>query len=99
MSVDMSDGRLNNGLQGGCEDHHVAIKVGWDVVSGWSGHGYLSEQDIGRVAGECVDIGREGIVNIGWSSRHTMHVHDWHLLDERRRACACLYPGRLQWDA
>ncbi len=92
MSVDQSGGRVNEG--------YVAIRVGWGIVSGWSGHRYLSERDIGRVAGECVDIGREeGIVNIGWSSRQTIYVHDWHVLDERRRACACLYPGRLQWDA
>ncbi len=87
------EGRLNNGLRGGYE------RVGWGVVSGWSGHGHRSERDVRRVAGECGDIGREGIVNIRWSSRRTIYVHDWDMLDERRGACACLYPGRLQWDA
>ncbi len=68
MSVDQSGGRVNEG--------YVAIRVRWGIVSGWSGHWYLSERYIGRVAGECVDIGREGIVNIGWSSRRTIHVRD-----------------------
>ncbi len=89
MSVDLSEGRLNNGLRGGCE------RVGWGVVSGWSGHGYRSERDIGRAAGECVDMGREGNRAVGQRRRRTIHIHHWYMLDERRRACACLYPGRL----
>ncbi len=91
MSVDLSDGRLNNGLWPGCEDHYVAVRVGWAVVSGWRGHWYRSERDVGRVACGCVDVRQR--------RRRTIYVHDWHMLNERCRACACLYPGRLQWYA
>ncbi len=95
ISVDLThDGRLNNGLRGGCKD--LAVRVGWGVVSGGRGHGYRSERDVGRVAGECVDMGREGICAVRQRRRRTIYVHDWHMLDERRRACASLYPGRLQ---
>ncbi len=38
----------------------------------------------------------QGIRAVGQRRRRTMHIHDWHMLNERRRACACLYPGRLQ---
>ncbi len=91
MSVDLThDGRLNNGLRGGCED--LAVRVDWGVVSGGRGHRHLSEWDVYRVAGECaIVIGREGIVDIrpvGQRRRRTIYVHDWHMLDERRRACA-----------
>ncbi len=49
IHVDLSEGRWNNGLRGGCKD--LAIRVGWDVVSGGRGDGYRSERDIGRAAG------------------------------------------------
>ncbi len=60
MSVDLThDGRLNNRLRGGCKD--LAVRVGWGVVSEGRGDGYRSERDVGRVAGECIDMGREDI--------------------------------------
>ncbi len=91
MSVNLSDGRLNNGLRGRCED--LAVRVDWGVVSGGRGHRHRIEWDVCRVAGECaIDIGREGIVDIrpvGQRRRRTIYVHDRYMLNERRRACAC----------
>ncbi len=87
MSVDLThDGRLNNGLRGGCED--LAVRVDWGVVSGGRGHRHRSERDVCWVVGECTDIGRDGIRAVGQRRRRTIHIYVRYMLDERRRACA-----------
>lgn len=51
IPLDLSDGRLNNGLRDGCENSCVTVRVGWIGIRGERGHVWGSEWDVRRVDG------------------------------------------------